>query len=535
MPDVRPSQKRLVSSGGRGVSPARSRLRAGAGGGASPAPLRASPPAGSVSRATPSIALSPAPLGSPTAPAPEPASQQRRRTPTRARPAGDQQQQQQLETPVRSASHSVMTPASAELSGNRLHGQAREARERLDRRRNEGTSPLSMTPGPSSVTAAAAAAPAGGATVVVMTPASAEQSGNRLHEQAREARERLERRRKENTSPLSASSGLSPYTPRRWSNPRRGNPSVGGVDRLESLYLDAVQRSSKLEIARRNEDERPRNCTFTPEISKRALSRGRAASRGRRGDGGGDSDGGKGGGSGGGGSGRRSGSRGRRRSTGGGEDLSCFHALYLDAKRRQAKLEALTGEHMKRVSRPGSPSITARGRQSSVEPLDVRMKVNAERWAHRWQELEERRLVQEREGCTFMPNFSMGRSASAPRMRPRRSSTGGGSGGDGGPGGITSFVARSARFQAARERNMEKLMQQAQERERQVATFQPNLAARGGEAPDGYGGGGVDVFERLVRAGTEQEVNKAALKEEYLKQEREESQHFQVSFLFLFY
>ena len=80
---------------------------------------------------------------------------------------------------------------------------------------------------------------------------------------------------------------------------------------------------------------------------------------------------------------------------------------------------------------------------------------------------------------------------------------------------------------------MEKLIQQAQERERLVATFQPNLAARGGEAADGYGdgggGGGVDVFERLVRAATEQEVNKAALKEEYLKQEREESQHFQVS------
>lgn len=386
----------------------------------------------------------------------------------------------------------VLTPASAEQSGNRLHEQAREARERMERRRKEGASPPSTVSGLSPFGAG-----------VVLTPSSAEQSGKRLHEQAQEARERLERRRKESFSPAAAAvaGGESPFTPRRWSNPKMGNPSVAGMERLESLYRDATQRNSRLEIARRALQEKPLDCTFTPEISRRASSRGRGEKRSQRGDdAGGDA-----------------------------RSMSCFHALYLDAKRRRAKMEALVGAQLKEDRAKGSPSITARGRQASVEPLDVRMKENAERWTRRWQELEEKRIEKEQEGCTFMPNFSIGRSASAPRLRPRRDN----GGSCDSPGGIKSFVARSLRFQAARERKMEKLKQEAMEKELAETTFQPKLTPRGGEgaaaaaaaaAADGSG----NVFERLLLAATMQEVNKAALKEEFLRQERKKFHDFQV-------
>lgn len=417
-----------------------------------------------------------------------------------------------------------MTPASAEASGNRLHEQAREARERLERRRTEegsGASPpfllasLSSPPAAPPLTASPAA-------VLTLTPASAEASGNRLHEQAREARERLERRRKEGAvaSPLTAMPGLVPFTPRRWSNPRvpgaNTAPAVTGVDRLESLYRDAVHRNSRLEMARRAEDEKPRECTFTPEISKR----GRSLVRGTSGGG----EAGVGGGGGGAGGAAR-----------GGGLSDTFDTLYEDAKRRREKMEALKGAQ-EQVARPPSPVITAMGRQVAGAPLDVRMQQDAERWTRRWQELEEKKIQQEKDGCTFMPNFSIGRrSSSAPRLRSRRSSSGGGVGG---PGGIDAFVERSARFLETKERNMEKLKREAEERERAVATFKPSILpwTGGDEAASAGAGssvtGGADVFERLLRAAENQEMNKAALKQEFLQREQKQYNNFEVRFSF---
>lgn len=418
--------------------------------------VRVSPAPGSVSRATPVTPVTPGLHPSPPSkPSPVVPVQRRSSTPVRQRgsppsahPQRQQQQQQALETPVRPVT---------------------------------GSSP-----------------------VVVMTPSSAEQSGNRLHDQARETRERMERRRKEGASPLSAVSGLSPFTPRRWSNPRMGNPSVAGMDRVESLYQDAIQRNAKLTMARLAEEKNPRDCTFTPEISKRGSSRDRGAKREHGGDGGENVD----------------------------ASLACFHALYADAKRRRAKIEALTGAHLKEVAGPGSPVITARGRQLTREPLDVRLKENADRWTRRWQELECRRVEQEREGCTFMPNFSVGRSASAPRMRSRRDGDGGGGGRSRSPRGIVAFVERSGRFQVAREKKMEQLKREAKDRERAEATFQPKVTAwetkGGGGSPEGGVGGSSDVFERLLRAAEDQEVHKAALKKEFLKNELEEFHRFQV-------
>lgn len=436
-----------------------------------------SPPEGSVSRPAPVNPFTPGVHASSTAPSSGSSTQRRRsRTPVRQRPSPSSQQQQAGAAPIALQ----MTPAAAAQSGNRLHEQGRQIRERLERRRTMGATPASAPTGtPSPVTP----------TMVVMTPTSAERSGNRLHEQARETRQRLERRRKEMvTSPL------SPFTPRRWSNPRMGNPSVAGMERVESLYRDAIHRNSRLEIARRAA-ERPSECTFTPEISRRAASRGRGEKRGSRGE---DGDGSV------------------------PDNLSTFHDLYLDAKRRREKMEARSGDRLKEAVGRASPEITERGRQSSVVPLEVRMKENAERWARRWKELEARKLELEKEGCTFMPNFNIGRSVSAPRMRPRRDGSGG--------GGITSFVARSLRFQAERERKMEKLKKEALERERAEATFRPKLTSL--KAGDDSGTSNIDVFERLLKAATEQELNRVALKEQLWKQELEKYHGFQVGCLY---
>lgn len=432
-----------------------------------------SPPEGSVSRPAPVNPFTPGVHASSTAPSSGSSTQRRRsRTPVRQRPSPSSQQQQAAAAPIALR----MTPAAAAESGNRLHEQGRQIRERLERRRTMGATSASAPTGtPSPVTP----------TMTVMTPTSAERSGNRLHEQARETRQRLERRRKEMVA-----SPLSPFTPRRWSNPRMGNPSVAGMERVESLYRDAVHRNSKLEIARRAA-ERPSECTFTPEISRRAASRGRGEKRGSRGEDGDISV---------------------------PDNMSTFHDLYLDAKRRREKMEARSGDRLKEAVGRASPEITERGRQSSVVPLEVRMKENAERWARRWKELEARKLELEKEGCTFMPNFNIGRSVSAPRMRPRRDGGGG--------GGITSFVARSLRFQAERERKMEKLKQEALERERIEATFRPKLTSL--KAGDDSGTSNIDVFERLLKAATEQEMNRAALKEQLWKQELEKYHGFQV-------
>lgn len=432
-----------------------------------------SPPEGSVSRPAPVNPFTPGVHASPTVPLSGSSAQRRRsRTPVRQRPSPSSEQQQAAPAPIAVQ----LTPAAAAESGNRLHEQGRQIRERLERRRTVGaTSPSVPTGTPSPVNP----------TMVVMTPTSAERSGNRLHEQARETRQRLERRRKEMVA-----SPLSPFTPRRWSNPRMGNPSVAGMERVESLYRDAIQRNSRLEMARRAA-ERPSECTFTPEISRRATSRGRGEKRGSRGE---DSDGSV------------------------PENLSTFHDLYLDAKRRREKMEARSGDRLKEAVGRASPKITERGRQSSVVPLEVRMKENAERWARRWKELEVRKLELEREGCTFMPNFNIGRSVSAPRMRPRRDGSGG--------GGITSFVARSLKFQAERERKMEKLKKEALERERAEATFRPKLTSL--KAGDDSGTSNIDVFERLLKAATEQENNREALKEQLWKQELEKYHGFRV-------
>lgn len=196
--------------------------------------------------------------------------------------------------PARAVEHASpveVTPEAAEEVGTRLHEQARWSRERLERRRKEGATPSFSRVISSNVVP------------VVMTPASAERSGNRLYEQAREARARLEIRRKE-----AMTSPLLPFTPQLWSNPRIGNPSVAGVARSESLYRDAILRNSKLEIARRAA-ERPIECTFTPELSKRVTSRDKAEKRE-----GGDLGGGESG------------------------KVSKFDALYLDAKQRRANL-----------------------------------------------------------------------------------------------------------------------------------------------------------------------------------------------------
>lgn len=197
--------------------------------------------------------------------------------------------------PARAVEHASpveVTPEAAQEVGTRLHEQARWSRERLERRREEGATPSFSRAISSNVVP------------VVMTPASAERSGNRLYEQAREARARLERQRKD-----AMTSPPLPFTPQLWSNPRIGNPSVAGVQRIESLYRDAILRNSKLEIARRAA-ERPIECTFTPELSKRVTSRDKAEKRE-----GGDLGGGEGG------------------------KVSKFDALYLDAKRRRAKMD----------------------------------------------------------------------------------------------------------------------------------------------------------------------------------------------------
>ena len=439
------------------------------------------PPVRNASCVTSSAPVTPGLDVSPFAVAAGSAVQRRRSfTPVRKRASPRSHRQQvaaNTARPVENASPAVMTPGSAEELGTRLHEQARQSRERLERRRKEGTTPSISRTRSSNVSP------------VVMTPTSAERSGNRLHEQAREARERLERRRKEVvTSPL------SPFTPRVWSNPRVGNPSVAGVERIESLYRDAILRNSKLEMARRAA-ERPIECTFTPEISKRATSRGKAEKR--EGDDFGGAEGGK---------------------------ISTFDALYLDAKRRRAKMDALCGAHMKDAMVRASPVITARGRQASVVPLEVRIKENAERWVQRWKELEKRKIQLEQQGCTFVPNFNVGRSLSAPRMRPRRGTI---AGGNVNQDGIVSFVERSYRFQMEREKKMEKLKLEAIERERAEATFRPKLlSSREG---DNSGLAGADVFERLLKAATEQEMNKVALKELLWRQERERYHDFQVS------
>ena len=160
---------------------------------------------------------------------------------------------------------------------------------------------------------------------ILMTPAALEESGKRLHDQARQSREKVERRRQEEmTSPL------SPFRPRLWSTPRMGNPSLSGIERLDSLYRDAVERNLKMDMARRAA-ERPSECTFTPEISRKAANRKKE----------------------------------KRLPLGGESDDSCalevenmstFDALYLDAKRRRDKLDALYGSHLKEaIERPRPP------------------------------------------------------------------------------------------------------------------------------------------------------------------------------------
>ncbi|CAM9094368.1 unnamed protein product [Pylaiella littoralis] len=468
-------------------------------------PVRASPGAGDVSRAIPAIAVTPGLHPQPPESALEASSQPRHTASAAGQKRGSPTAGVVTPTKASRPSAAVMTAASAEASGNRLHEQAKEAMERLERRRTVGGgSPPFLTASPSPFT------PTPG-TVLTLTPASAEASGNRLHQQAQEARERLERRRTEGAvaSLLTAMPGVATFTPRRWSNPRvapGSAPAVTGVDRIESLYRDAIDRNSRLEMARRAEEEKPRQCTFTPQISKR----GRSLVRWTSGDGGGNA-GGEAGGSGG------------DANKGGGLSAT-FDALYQDAKRLREKMEALKGAHEK-VARAPSPVITAMGRQAASTPLDVRMQENAERWIRRRQELEERRIEHEKEGCTFMPKFAMGRrSSSAPRLRPRRS---------GSSSGIAAFVARSARFLETRERNMMKLKQEAEERERAAATFKPVILPWGGgddSASAGAGSsvtGGADVFERLLRAAENQEMNKAALKQELLDREREQYNNFE--------
>ena len=53
--------------------------------------------------------------------------------------------------------------------------------------------------------------------------------------------------------------------------------------------------------------------------------------------------------------------------------MSTFDALYLDAKRRRDKLDALYGSHLKEAIEKASPAITARGRHSSAQPLEVKL------------------------------------------------------------------------------------------------------------------------------------------------------------------
>ncbi|CAM9401326.1 unnamed protein product, partial [Sphacelaria rigidula] len=333
------------------------------------------------------------------------------------------------------------------------------------------------------------------------TPSTAELAGRRLHDQARETRERLERRRREGASPAVSADGLSPFTPRRWSNPIRGNPSVAGMERVERLYRDATERDIKLEMARREEEENPRDCTFTPKITARASSRGRSEKR-RQQEAGMTGDEAKGSGS-----------------------MSRFHALYLDAKRRRAKMEALTDARIVEVAGPGTPEITDLGRKQSTEPLDARLKENAERWARRWKELEEKKVEQDVEGCTFQPTFSVGRigrSASAPRLRGRDRERNSSSGGDADWNGAP-FVVRAQKYQAAREERLMELKRELEKKELAEATFQPKVSASGGN-PAGRDPG---VFERLLRAAIEQEQHKAALKADFLQKERESFHDFQ--------
>lgn len=356
------------------------------------------------------------------------------------------------------------------------------------------------------------------------TPSTAELAGRRLHDQARETRERLERRRREGASPAVSADGLSPFTPRRWSNPIRGNPSVAGMERVERLYRDATERDIKLEMARREEEEHPRDCTFTPKITARASSRGRSEKR-RQQEAGMAGDESKGSGS-----------------------MSRFHALYLDAKRRRAKMEALTDARIIEVAGPGTPVITDLGRKQSSEPLDARLKENAERWARRWKELEEKKVEQDIEGCTFQPTFSVGRivrSASAPRLRGRDRDSNSSSGGDA-DWNRAPFVVRAQKYQAAREERLTELKRELEKKELAEATFQPRVSAsfameansgspehgesrpRGNRKSGGDSAGKDGVFERLLRAAIEQEQHKAALKEEFLQKEREAFHDFQV-------
>lgn len=360
----------------------------------------------------------------------------------------------------------------------------------------------------------------GSGSPVIVTPSPAELAGIRLHDQARETRERLERRRREGASPAVSSDGLSPFTPRRWSNSRRGNPSLAGMERVERLYRDATERGTKLELARREEEENPRDCTFTPEITARASRRGRRESRGHHK--GVDSECSQG---------------------NDGSGMSCFHALYLDAKRRREKMETLTDARIVEVAGPGSPVITALGRKQSGEPLDVRLKEDAERWVRRWKELEEKKAERDVEGCTFQPTFSVGRSASAPRLRG-----GGRDDSSTGSGNSEPFMVRADKYLKAREKRLADLKREIEQKELAEVTFQPKVtaafAADGAVAGEGDGdqgrrrssrGGGSSrdsgVFERLLRAATEQEIHKAALKEEFLQKEREQFHDFQVRWI----
>ena len=322
---------------------------------------------------------------------------------------------------------------------------------------------------------------------ILMTPAALQESGNRLHDQARQSREKVERRRQEEmTSPL------SPFRPRLWSTPRMGTPSLSGIERLDSLYRDAVERNLKMDMARRAA-ERPSECTFTPEISKKAANRKKE----KRLPLGGESD---------------------DSSALEVENMSTFDALYLDAKRRRNKLDALYGSHLKEAIEKASPAITARGRHSSAQPLEVRLRENAERWASQRKDLEKRKLTLEQVGCTFSPSFYAGCRASAPRMRSRRH--------DSNLGGIMSFVERSDRFLAEREKNMERLKKEAMERERAEVTFRPRMVSS--QEVDGAGAAGINVFERLVRAAAEQELNRSTRKKEVWKQERAKCNDFKV-------
>ncbi|CAM9762835.1 unnamed protein product, partial [Choristocarpus tenellus] len=113
---------------------------------------------------------------------------------------------------------------------------------------------------------------------------------SKLFDQARHTSERLERRRSENAAGMTVTPGKVLGRRSMGSASMAGGSSdrcpssIGNTERLESLYQDAKQRNLKLKMAMQAEAENPRDCTFAPEIIRRARGRSRGRGRGRASD-----------------------------------------------------------------------------------------------------------------------------------------------------------------------------------------------------------------------------------------------------------